>query len=100
MKNSSNITTFEQILDKKYGKKGAKEREIWEQEFETFRLGVLLEEARSKLGMTQEELAQKCGTNKSYISRIENNSSDIRLSTLMKIIQTGLGGRLKITLEL
>lgn len=100
MKNSTNITTFEQILDKKYGKKGAKEREIWEQEFETFRLGVLLEEARSKLGMTQEELAQKCGTNKSYISRIENNSSDIRLSTLMKIIQTGLGGRLKITLEL
>ena len=100
MKNSTNITTFEQILDKKYGKKGAKERETWEQEFETFRLGVLLEEARSKLGMTQEELAQKCGTNKSYISRIENNSSDIRLSTLMKIIQTGLGGRLKITLEL
>ena len=43
MKNSTNITTFEQILDKKYGKKGAKEREIWEQEFETFRLGVLLE---------------------------------------------------------
>lgn len=100
MKNNPNITTFEEILDKKYGKKGAKERELWEQEFETFRLGVLLEEARHKLGMTQEQLAEKCGTNKSYISRIENNSSDIRLSTLMKIIQTGLGGRLKITLEL
>jgi transcriptional regulator with XRE-family HTH domain len=49
--------------------------------------------------MTQEELAEKCGTNKSYISRIENNSSDIRLSTLMKIIQQGLGGHLKLTLE-
>lgn len=60
-----------------------------------FRLGVLLEEARNKLGMTQEELAQKCGTNKSYISRIENNSSDIKLSTLMRIIQKGLGGHLK-----
>jgi predicted transcriptional regulator len=56
--------------------------------------------ARNKLGMTQEELADKCGTNKSYISRIENNSSDIRLSTLMKIIQQGLGGHLKLTLEL
>jgi DNA-binding XRE family transcriptional regulator len=100
MKIKSNITTLDQILDKKYGKKGQAKREQWEQEFEAFRLGVLLEEARIKLGMTQEELANKCGTNKSYISRIENNSSDIRLSTLMKIIQQGLGGHLKLTLEL
>jgi transcriptional regulator with XRE-family HTH domain len=50
--------------------------------------------------MTQEELAEKCGTSKSYISRIENNASDIRLSTLMKIIQTGFDGRLKLTLQL
>ena len=42
---------------------------------------------------------KKMGTNKSYISRIENNSSDIRLSTLMKIIQQGLGGHLKLTLQ-
>ena len=76
-------------------------REQWEQEFETFQLGVLLEEARTRLGMTQEEeLAEKCGTNKSYISRIENNASDIRLSTLMKIVQTGFGGHLKLTLQL
>ncbi len=97
---NKNITTLDEILDKKYGKKGAKKREHWEQEFETFRLGVLLEEARMKLGLTQEELADKCGTNKSYISRIENNASDIRLSTLMKIIQQGLGGHLKLTLQL
>lgn len=96
---NKDITTLDEILDQKYGERGAVKREIWEQEFETFRLGVLLEEARLKLGMTQEELAEKCGTNKSYISRIENNSSDIRLSTLMKIIQTGLGGHLKLTLE-
>ena len=100
MKTKNNITTFDEILDKKYGKRGNVEREKWEQEFESFRLGVLLEEARLKLGMTQEELAAKCGTNKSYISRIENNASDIRLSTLMKIIQTGLGGHLKLTLQL
>ena len=99
-KAKSNITTLDEILDKKYGKKGMPKREQWEQEFEAFRLGVLLEEARIKLGMTQEELAQKCGTNKSYISRIENDSSDIRLSTLMKIIQQGLGGHLKLTLQL
>jgi ribosome-binding protein aMBF1 (putative translation factor) len=94
------ITTFDEILDRKYGKQGAEKREKWEQEFEAFRLGVLIEEARLKLGMTQEELAEKCGTNKSYISRIENNASDIRLSTLMKIIQKGLGGHLKLTLQI
>ena len=100
MKTKNNITTLDQILDNKYGKKGEPKREQWEQQFEAFRLGVLLEEARTKLGMTQEELAKKCGTNKSYISRIENNSSDIRLSTLMKIIQQGLGGQLKLTLQI
>ena len=100
MKNKKNITTLGEILDNKYGKRGAGKREEWEQEFEAFRLGILLEEARLKLGMTQEQLAEKYGTNKSYISRIENNASDIRLSTLMKIIQTGLGGHLKLTLQL
>ena len=100
MKTKNKITTLDQILNKKYGKKGRPKREQWEQQFEAFRLGVLLEEARTKLGMTQEELADKCGTNKSYISRIENNSSDIRLSTLMKIIQQGLGGHLTLTLKL
>ncbi|HRP91168.1 MAG TPA: helix-turn-helix transcriptional regulator [Edaphocola sp.] len=99
-RNENNITTLAQILDQKYGKRGAKKRENWEQEFEAFQLGVLLEEARLRLGMTQAELAEKCGTNKSYISRIENNASDIRLSTLMKIIQTGFGGHLKLTLQL
>lgn len=98
-KTNKNITTLDEILDKKYGKSGSKKREKWEQDFESFRLGAMLEEARTKLGMTQEELAEKCGTNKSYISRIENNTSDIRLSTLMKIIQQGLGGHLKLTLQ-
>ena len=99
-KKESNITTLDEILDSKYGKRGATKREQWEQEVEACQLGVLLEEARVKLGMTQEELAAKCGTNKSYISRIENNASDIRLSTLMKIIRTGFGGHLKLTLKL
>mgnify|MGYP000968300676 FL=1 len=99
MKNNRKITSLDKILDKKYGKKGQPKRELWEQQFEAFRLGALLEEARTKLGMTQEELADKCGTNKSYISRIENNVKKIRLSTLMKIIQQGLGGQLILTLK-
>jgi len=100
MRNKENITSLEEILDKKYGRKGTQKREIWEQEFEAFKLGVMIEEARRQRGMTQEELATKCGTNKSYISRIENDASDIKLSTLLKIIQQGLGGRLHLTLEM
>lgn len=98
-KENRNITTFDEILDRKYGKKGAKKRNKWEQDFKAFQIGVMLEEARTKLGMTQEQLAEKCGTNKSYISRIENDASDLRLSTLMKIIQQGFGGHLKLTLH-
>ncbi len=100
MKTKNSTTTLNEILDKKYGKQGSPKREKWQQEFKAFQLGVLLEEARKKLGLTQEQLAEKCGTNKSYISRIENNSSDIRLSTLMKIIKEGLGGELILTVQL
>jgi len=100
MKKNKNLTTLDEILEKKYGPKGTKKRNKFEQEFEAFKLGVLIEQARKERKMTQSELAERCGTNKSYISRIENNASDIRLSTLMKIIQEGLGGKLKLELEL
>ena len=97
-KTGTNVITFDELLDSKYGKQGSPEREQWEEEFEAFKIGVLIEEARTRLGLTQEELAQKSGTNKAYISRIENDASDIRLSTLLRIIRKGLGGHLKLTL--
>lgn len=93
----NNLTSFSDHLDKRYGKRGTETREAYEQEFEAFKLGVLIQEMREKQNLTQEQLAVKCGTTKSYISRIENNASDIRLSTLMRIIQQGLGGRLRLT---
>lgn len=96
---NKNLTSFADHLDKQYGKRGTVKREAYEQGFEAFKLGVLIQEMREKQNLTQEQLATKCGTTKSYISRIENNASDIRLSTLMKIIQQGLGGHLKLTLE-
>ena len=98
-KANNKFTSLDEILDGKYGKRSVAKREKWEQDFESFKLGVLLEEARTKRGMTQEELADKCGTNKAYISRIEHNASDIRLSTLMRIIQQGLGGHLRLSLS-
>jgi DNA-binding XRE family transcriptional regulator len=97
---SRNITSWDDHLDTKYGVSGTESRENYEQGFETFKLGVILEEARKKKNMTQEQLAQKCGTTKNYISRIENNSSDIKLSTLMRIISNGLGGHLNLSVEL
>ena len=97
---NKNLTSFSDHLDKEYGKSGTPDREKFEQEFETFKLGVMLQELRKEKGMTQEELAEKCGTTKTYISRIENDASDIRLSTLMRIIREGLGGHLKLSVDL
>lgn len=99
-KQKNNLTSFTDHLDIQYGKRGSASREKYEQEFETFRLGVMLQELRKEKGLTQEELAEKCGTTKTYISRIENNASDIRLSTLMRIIKEGLGGHLKLSVNL
>lgn len=93
----NNLTSFSEHLDKQYGKRGTQKREAYEQEFEAFKLGVFIQEMREKQNLTQEELAHKCGTTKSYISRIENNASDIRLSTLMRIVKDGLGGHLHLT---
>ena len=93
----NNLTSFSEHLDKRYGKRGTETRETYEQEFEAFKLGALIQEMREKQNLTQEQLAAKCGTTKSYISRIENNASDIRLSTLMRIIRQGLGGHLHVT---
>ncbi|WP_276977283.1 helix-turn-helix transcriptional regulator [Flavobacterium filum] len=90
------LTSFSDHLDNQYGKKGTKEREKYEEGFEAFKLGAMIQELRKEQGLTQEQLAEKCGTTKTYISRIENNASDIRLSTLMRIIREGLGGNLKL----
>ena len=94
---NDNLTSFSAHLDEQYGKKGTKERDRYEEEFETFKLGVMIQELRKGQGLTQEQLAEKCGTTKTYISRIENNASDIRLSTLMRIIREGLGGNLRLS---
>lgn len=96
-KKNYKLTSFQDHLTSQYGKRGTLEREAYEQGFEAFRLGVMLQELRREKGLTQEALAQKCGTTKTYISRIENDASDIRLSTLMRIIRHGLDGTLKLT---
>jgi HTH-type transcriptional regulator/antitoxin HipB len=99
MSTNRKLTSFEDHLDQQYGKKGSSSREKYEQGFEAFKIGVLIQEARKKKNLTQEELALKVGTTKNYISRIENDASDIRLSTLLRIINDGLGGHLSLSFD-
>jgi HTH-type transcriptional regulator / antitoxin HipB len=96
---SNNLTSFKDHLDQEYGKVGTQSRTEYEEGFEAFKLGVLLQDLRTKEGMTQEELANRCGTTKSYISRIENNASDIRLSTIMRIFREGFGKHIKLSVD-
>lgn len=93
-----NITKFEDLLIEKYGKKGTHSREKYDADSLAFRLGVMLKEARKEAKITQEELAEKTGTKKSYISRIERGKSDIQISTYYKLIEIGLGKDLNITI--
>ena len=97
---NNNLTSFDDHLDQQYGKRGSMVREKFEEGFEAFKLGAMIQTLRKESGFTQEQLAEKCGTTKTYISRIENNASDIRLSTLTRIIREGFGRHLKLSLEL
>jgi HTH-type transcriptional regulator/antitoxin HipB len=98
-KTDKNLTSFADQLTQQYGERGTTVREQYEEEFEAFKLGVMIQELRKEQGLTQQELAEKCGTTKNYISRIENNASDIRLSTLMRIVREGLGGHLRLSVS-
>ncbi len=100
MKANNNLKSLDQFVDDQYGKKGTSERDKLEKGFEAFKLGFLLQQARLEKGMTQEELAEKCGTNKGYISKIENNIKEVRISTLQKIVELGLDGHLEFSIKL
>ncbi len=93
-----NIKDFEDILIEKYGVKGTASRDEYDANSLAFRLGVMLKEARNSAMITQDELAQRTGTKKSYISRIERGKSDIQISTYYKLIEIGLGKRLNISI--
>jgi len=93
------LTSFEEHLNKRYGRKGTASREKFEAESLAFRLGEMLKEERKKANLTQEQLAEKTGTKKSYISRIEAGKSDIQLSTFSRIIEVGLKKQISISIS-
>lgn len=100
MKKKNNLKSLDQFVDERYGKKGTTKRDKLEKGYEAFKLGFMIQQARIEKGMTQEQLAEKCGTNKGYISKIENNIKEVRLSTLQKIVELGLGGYLEFSIKL
>lgn len=90
------ITDFEDLIVDTYGEKGTEKRDKYDADSLAFRLGVMLKEARKEANLTQEQLAERTGTKKSYISRIERGMSDIQFSTYHKLIEIGLGRQLNI----
>lgn len=96
----SNLKTLNEFKDEHYGKRGTLKREELEYGYESFKIGNMIHEARIEKGLTQEELAKKCGTTKSYISKLENDIKEVRISTLQKIVELGFGGQLKLSILL
>ncbi len=80
------LTSIDELIKNQYGDIGSTKRDEFEEGFEAFKIGAMI------------QLAEKCGTTKNYISRIENNASDIRLSTLIRIFKDGFGRNLKLTI--
>lgn len=100
MSKKSNLKSLDQFVEEHYGKKGTSNRDKLDKGYELFKIGVLLQQARLKKGLTQEELADRCGTNKGNISKIENDVREVRISTLQKIVEEGLDGELEFKIKL
>jgi len=92
-----NCTTLDELLDVQYGKVGTPERDAFDKETQAFCLAATLKEERLRAGLTQEQLAERIGTKKTYISRLENGKADVQLSTLFRIFE-GLGRRVSLTI--
>jgi HTH-type transcriptional regulator / antitoxin HipB len=95
-KKLKNAKNYDELLDIKYGKIGTESRDAFEEKAQYFVISEMLKDARKEANMTQEQLADKVGTKKSYISRLENGKCDIQLSTLYRIFEFGLGKRISL----
>ena len=99
-KEYSNIKSWTQIKDDVYGKKGTSRRDGLDREIEVFKIGLLIRQARESKKMTQEELGKVISKKRSYISRVENDGSNMNLKTLFDIVEKGLGGKVNIAIEI
>lgn len=97
MKNYDNIQSFDELIELEHGKIGTESRNSYEENSQMFIISEMLKEARREANLTQEQLAEKTGTKKSYISKIENGKGNIQLSTLIRIFEVGLNKRIGLT---
>jgi DNA-binding XRE family transcriptional regulator len=97
MKNYNNINSFDQLIEVEHGKIGTESRNTYEENSQMFIISEMLKDARKEAKITQEQLAEKTGTKKSYISRIENGKGNIQLSTLIRLFELGLNKRIGLT---
>ena len=97
MKNYNNIQNFDQLIEIEHGKIGTESRNEFEEKSQMFIISEMLKDARKTANITQEQLAEKTGTKKSYISRIENGKGNIQLSTLIRLFEIGLNKRVGLT---
>lgn len=93
------VKTWSSIKDEVYGKPGTTRRDQLDREFEGFKLGLLLRKAREEQQLTQQELGQLIGKKRTYISRVENDGSNLTLKTLYEIVEKGLGGKINISID-
>lgn len=97
MNKYKDITTFDQLIELEHGKIGSKSRSNYEEQSQMFIISEMLKAARKEAKMTQAQLAKKTGTQKSYISKLENAKGNIQLSTLIRIFEQGLNKRIGLT---
>ena len=90
---------WKEIKDNVYGAVGTERRDELERDFESFKIGLLLKKAREEKQLTQSELADLVDKKREYISRVENNGSNVTLKTLFDIVEKGLGGKVRISIE-
>lgn len=93
--NTTNLTPIEDLISEDFGAVGTPEREQFEMECDAFIIGEQLKDERLRAGLTQEQLAEKVGTKKSFISRVERGHADIQISTLVKLFR-GLGRQVSV----
>ena len=94
--NNHKIVDYDVVLDAKFGKTGTPERQAAEQRAYAFFTGQIVEDARKKAKLTQQQLADSIGTNKSYISRVETGRTEPKVSTFYRIL-TALGLEVNLT---
>ena len=97
MKKYENIKSFDELIEVEHGKLGTESRNQYEEGSQLFIISEMLKKARKEAQLTQEQLAEKTGTKKSYISKLENGRGNIQLSTLIRIFEIGLNKRIGLT---